>query len=120
MLCEHYGGKWPFWLSPRQVMVVPVAQGAFEYAQVVHDKLHDAGIYVDVDLSNNQFPKKVALAQTNQFNFIVIVGEKEASERSVTIRLRGAEEQQQRNNQEQLPLDDFINRLLEMKSKHEA
>merc|ERR1712032_1372844 len=58
VLCEHWGGKWPFWISPRQVMVIPVHADHFEYAEGVRRKIHDAGFYVDVDLGKNKFPKK--------------------------------------------------------------
>ncbi|CAN0401484.1 unnamed protein product, partial [Phaeothamnion confervicola] len=59
ILTEHYGGRWPFWLSPRQALVVPVAQSLIPYASAVRDRLHDAGFYVDVEDSSKTLNKKV-------------------------------------------------------------
>ena len=75
VLCEHYGGKWPFWLSPRQVMLIPVHKDWNDYCQEVRDKLHDEGFYADVDLSKDKLNKKVRNAQVDQYNFQLVVGE---------------------------------------------
>ena len=48
VLIEHYGGKWPFWLSPRQCMIVPVKDSVNAYADEVGKKIHDAGFHVEV------------------------------------------------------------------------
>lgn len=97
ILTEHYAGKWPFWLSPRQVLVVPVGVKYQEYAQQVRDKLHNAGFYADVDLSGNTLQKKVRSGQLLRYNFIFIVGEQEMNENSVNIRNRDIMEQQGKN-----------------------
>lgn len=52
ILCEHYGGDWPFWLSPRQVMVVPISNANVEYATKVKETVMAEGFYVDVDLGS--------------------------------------------------------------------
>merc|ERR1712070_1137477 len=88
VLCEHYGGKWPFWLSPRQVMVVPVHKDFNDYCQEVRDKLHDAGFYADVDTSKATFQKKVRNAQVAQYNFQLVVGKNEVENGTVNIRTR--------------------------------
>jgi threonyl-tRNA synthetase len=88
VLIEHTGGKWPFWLSPRQISIVPVAQIYIPYAKKIGAILHDAGFYVDVDASTNTLNKKVREAQVAQFNFILVVGEKEEADGSVNIRTR--------------------------------
>ncbi|QLL32361.1 hypothetical protein HG536_0C05300 [Torulaspora globosa] len=97
ILIEHYAGKWPFWLSPRQVLLVPVGVKYQEYAQQVRDKLHNAGFYADVDLSGNTLQKKVRSGQMLKYNFIFIVGEQEMTENSVNIRNRDIIEQQGKN-----------------------
>ncbi|CAM9405474.1 unnamed protein product [Chrysoparadoxa australica] len=61
ILTEHFGGRWPFWLSPKQGMVVPVGQGFIDYAVSVKQHLHDAGFYVDVDDSTKTLNKKVCV-----------------------------------------------------------
>ena len=69
ILCEHFAGKWPFWLSPRQILVVPVMKEANEYAEEVRDVLHKAKLYADVDISGNTMKKKILNGQTQGYNF---------------------------------------------------
>ena len=66
ILCEHFAGKWPMWLSPRQVMVIPVGMGFLGYAQEVAQILKKERIYVDVDSSGNTLQKKIRTAQLAQ------------------------------------------------------
>jgi threonyl-tRNA synthetase len=71
VLTENFGGKWPFWLSPRQVMVVPVAPPFNDYALHVKKAMHDAGFCSDADTDDsNTMNKKVRNAQIAQYNFI--------------------------------------------------
>lgn len=53
ILCEHYAGKWPLWLSPRQILVVPVGKGFYDYAEKVRSIFKKAKMFVDVDTSGN-------------------------------------------------------------------
>lgn len=89
VLCEHYGGKWPLWLSPRQCMVVPVSDDAFEYAKYVKETLHSRGFHVEVNLGDGTLNKKVREAQVAQFNYILVVGQQEEDEGAVNVRARG-------------------------------
>lgn len=91
VLCEHWGGKWPFWISPRQIQVVPVHSEFNEYAEGVRAKLHEAGFYVDVDTSNATIRKKVRNAQVAQYNFQLMCGKQELENGTVTIRTRDNE-----------------------------
>ncbi|XP_018415995.1 PREDICTED: probable threonine--tRNA ligase 2, cytoplasmic [Nanorana parkeri] len=89
ILCENYGGKWPFWLSPRQVMVVPVGPSSEDYAQQVCTDFFDAGFMADVDLDHScTLNKKIRNAQLAQYNFILVVGEKERANKAVNVRTR--------------------------------
>ncbi|KAL3866804.1 hypothetical protein ACJMK2_044072 [Sinanodonta woodiana] len=89
ILTENYGGKWPFWLSPRQAAVIPVAPPFDEYAQKVRQKIHDAGFMVDTDLDpSTTLNKKVRNNQLAQYNFILVVGEKELENGTVNVRTR--------------------------------
>uniref|UniRef100_A0ABM5EZ06 threonine--tRNA ligase n=1 Tax=Pogona vitticeps TaxID=103695 RepID=A0ABM5EZ06_9SAUR len=89
ILAENYGGKWPFWLSPRQVMVVPVGPTHEEYAQQVCCEFFDAGFMADVDLDQScTLNKKIRNAQLTQYNFILVVGEKEKANNAVNVRTR--------------------------------
>lgn len=93
VLLEHYGGKWPFWLSPRQALVVPVGMSFVPYAKQVVDQLHKAGFHADVDDSTNSLKKKVREGQLAQYNYILVVGEKEESNNSVAVRNRNNEQE---------------------------
>jgi hypothetical protein len=86
VLTEHFCGKWPFWLSPRQVMIVSVHQDFFGYAEEVRQQLHDAGLYADVDTSSKTMKKKIAVANEARYNFILVVGENEANNKTVNVR----------------------------------
>jgi threonyl-tRNA synthetase len=91
VLTEHWGGKWPLWLSPRQMCVVPVDMKFIDYALEVKQELHNAGFYIDVDDSHRTLNKKVREAQLAQYNHILVVGEKEAQVRAVNVRTRDNE-----------------------------
>jgi threonyl-tRNA synthetase len=61
----------PFWISPRQVLVVPVAGPHKDYASEVTKKLWDAGLWADADLSDSTLPKKIRNGEISQYNFIL-------------------------------------------------
>lgn len=110
ILTENYGGKWPFWLSPRQVMVVPVGPTCDEYAQKVRQQFHDAKFMVDVDLDPGcTLNKKIRNAQLAQYNFILVVGEKEKTSGTVNIRTRDNKVHGERT------LSETIERLQQLK-----
>ncbi|GJQ78393.1 Aats-thr [Trypoxylus dichotomus] len=89
ILTESYAGKWPFWLSPRQVMVIPIAPPFDTYAMEVKKRIYDAGFLCEVDTDpGDTMNKKVRNAQLAQFNFILVVGEKERSRSTVNVRTR--------------------------------
>ena len=88
VLVEHTGGKWPLWLSPRQVCVVPVALKYLDYANEVAGALLGDGVYVDVDASTNTLNKKIREAQVEQYNYIIVVGAEEAEAKTVNVRTR--------------------------------
>jgi len=89
VLTESTGGKWPFWLSPRQAMVVPVGIPFNGYAGEVAAMLKKAGFCAEADTDDsNTMNKKVRNAQIAQFNFIFVVGEKEMSNKTVNVRTR--------------------------------
>lgn len=111
VLCEHYGGKWPFWLSPRQVMLVPVHAEFFNYCNEIRDKLHKEGFYVDVDLSKNTFQKKVRNAQVAQYNFQFVVGKNEVENGSVNIRTR------ENKVEGEMKSDEMIEMLKKLRAK---
>ncbi|XP_071845978.1 threonine--tRNA ligase 1, cytoplasmic-like isoform X2 [Apostichopus japonicus] len=89
VLTENYAGKWPFWISPRQAIVVPVGPAFNAYAETVTQRLHDAGFMVEHDTDDSDtMNKKIRNAQLSQFNFILVVGEKEQTNETVNVRTR--------------------------------
>ncbi|XP_034246623.1 threonine--tRNA ligase 1, cytoplasmic isoform X1 [Thrips palmi] len=89
VLTESYAGKWPFWLSPRQAMIIPVAVPFNEYATKVKQQIFEAGFMCDVDVDDSDtMNKKIRNAQLAQYNFIMIVGEKEVNGNTVNVRTR--------------------------------
>lgn len=91
ILMEHYAGKWPFWLSPRQVMIVPVSDKYNEYALWVERQLTLFGFYAEAETSGKTLNKKVREAQLAQWNYVAVVGETEQTDLSVNIRQRDLE-----------------------------
>uniref|UniRef100_A0A8C5CQZ9 threonine--tRNA ligase n=1 Tax=Gadus morhua TaxID=8049 RepID=A0A8C5CQZ9_GADMO len=111
ILTENYGGKWPLWLSPRQVMVVPVGPTCEEYAQKVQKEFHAAGLMTDVDVDPGcTLNKKIRNAQLAQYNFILVVGEKERTSDTVNVRTRDNKVHGERS------VKDCLDRLLQLKS----
>ncbi|KFM74402.1 Threonine--tRNA ligase, cytoplasmic, partial [Stegodyphus mimosarum] len=87
ILSESYGGKWPFWLSPRQSIVVPVGPMFQDYAQKVCREISDAGFICEMDVDQGDtMNKKIRNAQVAQYNFIFVVGEREKSSNTVNVR----------------------------------
>jgi len=91
ILMEHYAGKWPFWLSPRQVMVVPVGEKFNEYGEWVARQLCLHGFYAEAVTSGKTLNKKVREAQLAQWNYIAVVGDSEMQALSVNLRSREEE-----------------------------
>jgi threonyl-tRNA synthetase len=113
ILAEHFAGKWPFWLSPRQVMVVPVTGAFYNYAEQVRQRCHDAGFYADADLGENTLNKKIRNAQLAQYNFIFVVGQEEATSNTVNVRNRDDPATQAKGKL--YPLDTVIEALQRLK-----
>ena len=70
ILTEHFAGKWPFWLSPRQVLVIPVMPAVNDYVEEVQRLLRAQKMHADVDISGNTMQKKIRTGQLQQYNFI--------------------------------------------------
>lgn len=83
ILTEHYAGKWPLWLSPRQAKICPVSEKFYEYAEKVSARLHASGFQVESDLSDRKLQKKIREAQLEQWNYILVVGQSELEEGTV-------------------------------------
>jgi len=88
ILTEHFAGKWPLWLNPRQVLIVPINSKVEEYALEVRKAFRRVNMHAEADLSDRTMQKKVREAQLGQVNYILVVGEKEMQNRTVNVRTR--------------------------------
>ncbi|KAE9414121.1 hypothetical protein Angca_002497, partial [Angiostrongylus cantonensis] len=89
ILTENYGGKWPFWLSPRQAKIITVHDSVNNYARSVRDKLYNAGFEVEFDEHcADTLNKQIRNAQLAQFNFILVLGQREMEHGTVNVRTR--------------------------------
>jgi threonyl-tRNA synthetase len=100
-LLEHYGGAFPVWLAPVQAVIIPVTDGHIEYAKKLDKELKEAGIRVKVDSRSDRMNYKIREAQLGHVPYMLVVGGKEISGGTVSVRLRNGE---QKNN---LPFEDF-------------
>ena len=102
ILTEHYAGKFPTWLAPVQVKVLPVSEKSMDYAREVTSKLQDAGVRVVLDERDEKIGYKIRDARmTDRVPYMLVLGEKESAEGTIAVRDR-SNETVTRN------LDDFI------------
>lgn len=88
-LLEHYAGKFPMWLAPVQVKVLPISDKFADYAKAVSDKLKNADIRAEVDDRNEKIGKKIRDTEMMKVPYMLVVGEKEMNENKVAIRRQG-------------------------------
>jgi threonyl-tRNA synthetase len=88
-LLEHYAGKFPAWLAPLQVRVLPISDKFLEYAQTVSDKLKKADIRTEVDERSEKIGKKIRDTEVARVPYMLVIGEKEVSEGRVSVRRQG-------------------------------
>jgi len=88
ILIEHFAGKFPLWLSPRQVRVITIADRHAEYAHTLCKEIAKAGFLCDVDDTSESVNKKIRNAQLLQINYMLTVGDKELENRTVSLRTR--------------------------------
>ncbi|KAJ3322821.1 54S ribosomal protein L39, mitochondrial [Boothiomyces sp. JEL0866] len=86
IMTENFGGKWPFWISPRQILIVTTRPDIDSYAKKVQSELKE--YYVDYEMSDNTLAKQVREAQKLDYNFILVLGDREKENQTVTIRQR--------------------------------
>ena len=107
ILIEHFAGKFPLWLSPVQVEVIPVSDKFKDYAQKIADKLHEEGLRVHLDGRTEKVGYKIREAQVKKINYMLVIGEKEETSGKLSVRKRSGEEIQD------VDVDEFIASLKE-------
>lgn len=91
-LIEHYGGAFPVWLAPVQVVLIPIADRHVEYAERVAGQLREADLRVEVDRGSDRMSAKIRDAQLQKIPYMLIVGDREIAEDTVSLRLRSEED----------------------------
>ncbi len=91
-LIEHYGGAFPLWLAPVQVRVIPVADHHLDYAHKLEAQLKNEGVRVEVDTRSERINLKIRQAQLDKIPYMLVVGDKEIADSTVSIRLRSGEQ----------------------------
>ncbi len=107
VLLEHFEGKFPLWLSPVQVKILPIGEGHFLYATEMMGKLKEAGIRVELDVTDETLGKKIRNTKTEKVPYALVIGDKELAENKVTVESRDA------GNLRQLPIEDLVSKLKE-------
>ncbi|MCI0567890.1 MAG: His/Gly/Thr/Pro-type tRNA ligase C-terminal domain-containing protein [Acidobacteria bacterium] len=87
-LVEHYAGAFPLWLAPVQAVVLPITDRAAAYAASLRDRLLEAGFRAELDDRNEKIGAKIREAEIHRIPYMLIVGDKEAAEGMVSVRLR--------------------------------
>ena len=102
VLLEHTGGNFPLWLTPDQVIILPISEKFLGYAQKVREMLDDQDIRAIVDERNEKAGRKIRDAEVSKVPFMVIVGEKEENDGTVSVRQHGA------GDKGTMPVADFV------------
>ena len=105
VLTEHFAGRFPLWINPRQVTIIPVADRFAGKAYELADKIKEAGFRVNVDARSEGVGYKIRAAQMMRANYMLVVGEKEIESGLLTVRNRDGEETKD------VKVEDFISQI---------
>ena len=106
-LLEHYAGKFPVWLSPEQVAILPISDKYLDYAKEVQTTLRKAGLEVTLDDRAEKIGKKIRDTEIKRVPYMLVVGEKEANDKAVSVRRQG------KGDLGSMPLTDFTAKILD-------
>ena len=106
-LIEHFAGNFPLWLTPVQMTIIPISDKFNEYAFNISKRLKQNNLRVDVDTRSEKMGAKIRTAEINKVPIMLIVGEKEMNDKTVSVRRKFS------GNQGTLKLDDFISNIVE-------
>ncbi len=106
VLIEHFAGKFPTWLSPEQVRVLPISEKYVDDAAKVHEALREAGVRVTVDKNDEKVGAKIRLAQLDRIPYMLIIGAKEQESNQVSVRHRD------RGDEGAIGVDEFRDQIL--------
>jgi len=107
ILTEHFAGAFPLWLSPIQTIIIPVSEKFKNYAQEIQEKLLEKKIRVETSFESESLGKRIAEAEKQKTPYILIIGEKEVANQTVTIRKRNEKKQ------ETISIAKFIEKIID-------
>ena len=113
IIIENFKGSFPFWLSPEQVGIVPIREEHNDYGKEVYDALTEIGIRAEADYSDKNMKEKIKGYKNYKNPYILVLGDREKEERTVSINMRGSNKQI--NN---IPLDAFLKACERMQKEH--
>lgn len=114
IITEHFAGKFPLWLAPTQVKVLPVSEKTAEYSERVYEAIRKVGLRCELDSRNEKIGYKIREAQSvDRVPYMLILGAKEAEENTVSVRNRDTAETVT------MPLDDFLDMALKQNKNRE-
>jgi threonyl-tRNA synthetase len=90
LLIEHYAGAWPLWLAPIQAIVLPISDRHLDYARAVRDQLTASGLRIELDDRQEKIGYKIREAQLQKIPYMLVAGDREAAEGTVSVRGRSA------------------------------
>lgn len=105
ILIEHTAGRFPVWLSPVQVRILPVSEKHVVYAEEIAQKLRSARIRTELDAANESLGKKIRAGKSDKVPYLLVVGDAEMGAKTVTV------ESRDHGKMEQVPVDEFANRV---------
>ena len=105
-LLEHYAGKFPVWLAPLQVKILPISDKFMDYANEVKAALLHAGVRVEIDERQEKIGKKIREAELSRVPYMLVVGEKEVAENKLSIRRQG------KGDAGSLALQEFVENII--------
>jgi len=91
-LVEHYGGAFPLWLAPTQVILLPITDSQHPYVHEVAERLRAADVRVEKDLRNEKIGFKIREAQLQKIPYMIVLGDKEVESRTLAVRKRRSKE----------------------------
>ncbi|MDY5822837.1 MAG: threonine--tRNA ligase [Helicobacter sp.] len=108
ILTEHFGGEFPFFIAPTQVIIIPINESHVSMAQNLQNELRLRGIYAELSLKNESLNKKIRTAEKQKVPMIALIGDKELNNNSVSIRDRRMKMDSGENMQYEMSMQEFL------------
>jgi len=108
-LIEHFAGAFPMWLSPVQAVIIPIGEKHLEYGQQIQQQLKTDGLRVELDTRNETMQAKIRNAQNQKVPYMLIIGDREAQNNQISVRLRTGEDLKS------MPIQEFLTKAQSIK-----